>query len=134
MSYATEANAIRSRFSAAWGTTTPVAWPNVSFTPPSGEPWVRLEILPAGSDQETMGAPGAATFWYDGLVSVQVFTPSNEGDGEARTLAEQVCAIFRSVQAAGIIYDTPWITTSGNDGAGWYQLTTWCPYRRETTH
>lgn len=134
MSYASEAAAIRTRFNTEWASATPIAWPNVTFTPPSGEPWVRLSILPAGADQTTMGNVGSATFWYDGTVNVQVFTPANEGDGEARTLAEQVCAIFRSVEAGGIIYDTPYTTPIGNDGSGWFGINVWAPYRRETTH
>jgi hypothetical protein len=143
LSYATEANAIRTRFNIAWASTTPVAWPNKKFDPskvngdpkgadsPTQYPWVRFEILPSDAEQETMGTATTAHFLYDGMVTVQVFVPGNEGDGEARTLAEQACAIFRSVEAGGIIYDTPWITAPGNTDSGWYQLNVWAPYRRE---
>lgn len=134
MSYATEANAIRSRFNAEWGVTTPIAWPNVNFTPPSGEPWVRLEILPSGADQITIGASGGRTFRHDGMVTVQVFVPSNEGDGEARTLAEQAAVIFRGVTVGTIRFLAPYTTTGGNDGAGWYQVNVWCPYTRDTLY
>lgn len=143
MSYATEAAAIRTRFNTEWkaaqGFTdaeilTRVKWPNKTFTPPNGLSWVALEILPAGADQTTMGGPGTATFWYDGLIAGQVFVPDNAGDGAARTLAEQFCVIFRSVEAGGIIYDEPYTNTAGSTGNGWYQVNVWAPYRRKTTH
>lgn len=133
MSYATEATAIRTRFYAQWGSTTSVAKPNVDFTPPDEESWVRLEIEPSGADQTTMGDAASATYWYDGTVTVQVFTPKNTGDNAARTLAEQVCAIFRNVEADGIIYDTPYTTTAGMTDNGYYQLNVWAPYRRKST-
>ena len=143
MSYATEASTIRARFYSQWKTAqsfsdaqmlTRVAWPNKSFDPPDGLSWVRLEVLPGGAQQTTMGSATTATFEYDGTISVQVFVPMNTGDGTARTLAEQVCAIFRSVEASGIIYDDPYVTTAGETGNGWYQLNVWAPYRRETVH
>jgi hypothetical protein len=135
VSYATEAAAIRSRFNTEWGATTSVAWPNVAFTPTTGTPWVRLTILPADAAQTTMGTNGGGVFEYTGLVNVQVFVPENEGDGEARTLAEQVCGIFRGVTAGGITYvgptgEGPYTQTVGNDGAGWFQINVWVPYRR----
>lgn len=140
MSYAAEANAIRSRFSAEWGATTPIAWPNKKFDPLKTDagvardpaPWVRFSILPADADQTTIGAAGGRTFRHDGTVTVQVFVPDNEGDGEARTLAELAAAIFRGITVSGIRFGAPYVTAPGNDGAGWYQLTAWCPYSRDT--
>jgi hypothetical protein len=134
MSFATEAATIRSRFNTEWASTTPIAWPNVSFTPPSGEPWVRLEILPSGADQTTLGASGNRTFRHDGLVTVQVFVPGNEGDGEARTLAEQAAAVFRGVTVSGIRFGAPYTTTIGTDDAGWYGVVAWCPYTRDSLY
>lgn len=130
MSYDAEATAIRSRFNTLWANTTPVAWPNVSFTPPDGEAWVRIGIQPSGADLTTMGG----RVWYDGAAMVQVFVPANTGDGEARALAEQVCGIFRNVEADGIIYDTPYTTTGGTNDSGWFQVNVWAPYRRKTDH
>lgn len=130
MTYQAEANAIRGRFNTQWASTTPIAWPNVSFTPPVGEPWVRLSILSAGSDQIEVAPTGSRTFRHDGTVAVQVFVPSNEGDGEARTLAEQVAAIFRGVTASGVTYLSPYVTEIGTEN-GWYGLTVWCPYYRD---
>lgn len=138
MTYQAEANAIRSRFNTEWGSTTPIAWPNKTFDPLKTEagvardpnPWVRLSILSAGSDQIEIAPTGSRTFRHDGTVAVQVFVPSNEGDGEARTLAEQVAAIFRGVTASGVTYLSPYVTEIGTEN-GWYGLTVWCPYYRD---
>lgn len=132
MSFATEANAIRSRFNTQWAGATAIAWPNVSFTPTTGTPWVRLSILPSGADQTEIG--DLRNFRHDGSVLVEIFTPENEGDGEARTLAEQAAAIFRGVTAGGIVYGAPYTTTNGNDGAGWFSVSVWCPYYRDTLY
>ena len=130
MSYKDEANAIRSRFYSEWDETTEIAWPNKNFDPPDKQPWVRLEIEPAGADRVTMGGKVE----YDGTVSVQVFVPQDQGDGEARDLAEQVCGIYRDAEIGEITFGTPHVTTGGLDGRGWYMLNVWCPYMRETTH
>ena len=136
MSYDTEADAIRARFNTSWGATTPIAWPNVNFTPPAGEPWVRLTIRSDEAFSASLPAP-TIRHRHTGMVVVQVFTPDNEGDAEARTLADQVCAIFRDVTAGGITYrgvdgSSPYVTEVGPDGSGWYQLNVWVPYYRDS--
>lgn len=134
MSYATEGTAIRSRFNTAWGATTPIAWPNVNFTPPSGEPWVRFSVKTSDADEIGMNSGGTRRYRHEGMVAIQVFTPSNEGPGEALTLAEQVCAIFRGVVADGIRYGAPYVTEAGIDSAGWYQVNAWCPFYRDSLY
>lgn len=134
MSFATEANAIRSRFSTEWGATTSIAWPNVAFTPTTGTAWVRLSILPSGADQAEIGVAGSRTFRHDGTVLIEVFVPENSGDGQARTYAEQAAAIFRGVTAGGVRYGAPHTVTNGNDGAGWFVVSVWCPYMRDTRY
>lgn len=140
MGYDTEAAAIRARFYAEWGNTTPIAWPNVSFTPPASPkaPWVRLTILPADARQASAAVPGQRTLRSVGQIIVQVFVPEGGGDGQAEALAEQACAIFRGVRADGIRYqglrgEAPRARTIGNDGRGWYQVNAEIPYQRDST-
>lgn len=131
MSYAAEAQAIRSRFHTQWNDTTRVAWPNAKFDPTPGQPWVRLSILTA--DAETVSLPAPTTrYRHGGMVSVQVFVPDNEGDERAKDLAELACGIFRGVSADGVNYQAPYVTEGGNDGNGWYMLNVWVPYYRDS--
>lgn len=132
MSNATEAAAIRSRFSTEWSDTTPIAWPNVSYTPTPGTAWVRLTILPADASQVELGAVGSRRFRHAGVIVVQVFVPENTGDGTVQTLAAQAAAVFRGVTVGEIRYGAPRVRTVGNDGAGWYQVNVECPYSRDT--
>lgn len=130
MSFATHAASARGRFNTAWGSTTPVAWPNVAYTPTPGTAWVRFTILPATARQTGLAqgssATGSRRYREGGLIVVQVFTPENQGDGANNTLCETVAAAFRGVTADGIRYsgpqgEAPRVVTVGNDGAGWYQ-------------
>lgn len=130
MSFATHAAAIRSRFNTQWASTTPIAWPNASYTPTPGTAWVRLTILPATAKHQGLAVGSSATgsrrYREGGLIVIQVFTPENTGDGANQTLCESVAAIFRGVTADGIRYsgpgaESPRVRSVGNDGAGWYQ-------------
>ncbi len=143
MSFATIAAAIRSRFNTQWGSTTPIAWENVNYTPVTGTPWVRLTILPATARHAGLAVGSSATgnrrYREGGLVVVQVFTPENEGDGESATLAEAAAAVFRGVTASGIRYsgprgEAPRIRTVGEDGEGWYQRNVEVPFEVDSTH
>lgn len=132
MSYADEAAAIRSRFNTEWAAATPVAMPNVAFTPPNDASWVRLTILTAGAEEAALSSGGTQRYRHDGTISVQVFVPANSGDGVARTLAEQACAIFRGETFSGVRCGAPFVTEAGNDGNGWYSLVVWVPYFRDS--
>lgn len=137
MTYQAEAAAIRTRFSTEWDDTTPIAWPNVNFTPPNPpSAWVRFTILPATASQSEIGAN--PLYRHTGFVVIQVFTPDNAGPGEAEQLAEQACGIFRGVTAGGIRYqgprnEAPVVQTIGNDGNGWYQVNARISYTRDST-
>jgi hypothetical protein len=133
--YATEAATILGRLKTEWDDTTPIAWPNVDFTPPATA-WIRPTLLASDAARREMGATGTRTFRHHGLLLVQVFTPEGSGDGSARTYAEQVCGIFRGVQAGGITYEgptgeAPTARGDGRDGNGWYMWTVTVPYTRD---
>lgn len=133
MSYADEARAIRDRFRVQWAARTPIAPPNVTYAPPSDKkPWVRLSILPGGANEAGFSFGDKRRYRHDGLISVQVFTPDNSGDGVAMELAEAACGIFRSETFSGVRCLTPYISGAGPDGVGWYMVNVWCPYTRDT--
>ncbi len=71
----------------AGGARTPVAWPNVSFSPPADAAWVRFTLLPAEARRHLITGQRETGQRITGLVVIQVFTPAGAGDGEAMTLA-----------------------------------------------
>lgn len=129
MSYADEAVSIRQRFRSEWQST-PIAWPNADFEEPEADPWVRLNIVTATSEQITTGASGSRDFRHVGTVVVQVFVPRNSGDGYALELADAACAIFRGVTVDGITFTAPWVE-QGPDDPKWKQVNAVCPFYRD---
>jgi hypothetical protein len=139
MSFADDANAIRSRFATEWPPlrpTVPVAYDNAAFDPAADArdadgdpaPWVRLTIIPGDGFQASLGTPRV---WRStGLVTVQVFVPLGQGDGLARELADDVAGLFRGVSLSGLIFRAPSLTRIGADGA-WYQINVATPYQAD---
>lgn len=130
MSYQATHNAIRTRFAAQW-TTTPIAYPNVEFTPPAGDTgWVRLTIEDADAFQVSMGAP-TNFYRHPGLIIVSVFVPLNRGDKQALEYADSIAAIFRSWQTTGIRACAPTVKRIGPDDK-WYHVNVVVPFERDT--
>lgn len=109
MTFASAHAAIRSRFSSEWGSTTPIQWPNTSFEVPDGAAWVRLVIADTDADQVSMGDPGNNLHRHPGLVTVMIFTPVGEGDGESVALSDSAAAVFRGWEhsSSGVLFQRP---------------------------
>jgi hypothetical protein len=129
-----ESAALEGAFLAAWGTTTPVALENRAFVPPKNQtPWVRLKVLPASAFKADLGSE---FYRHSGVISVQVFTRPGGGAGPARSLADQVAAVFRGKRFT--LGDTlvhcfaPTQTTVGATADGWFQINVTCPFQRDT--
>jgi Bacteriophage related domain of unknown function len=127
MSYAAERQAIEQRFAAAW-TATPIAWDNVSFTPPTG-PWVRLHIVNGDAFQAAMGAP-TVMVRHPGTVIVEVYVPPGTGTDTGRGLADQAAAIFRFATFDGIVCGTPTLQPVEH-ADGWFQIRVAVAFRRD---
>ena len=124
MSFATAHSAIRQRFEAQWGVTAPVQYPNTSFTPPNDAAWVRLTIADAGATWASFGDPGNNVERNVGLVTVQIFVPVDQGEGEALELADQARAVFRSWRdvTSGVRFLVPPYARQIGDDGKWYQV------------
>lgn len=112
--------ALAGYFSANWDDTA-IAWPNVTFTPTAGMPWVRFTILLAGADRELItGSADTGELIYGSIV-VQVFAPVGTGDGAAMALVDSVKALFKEkkiVVNAGkdpLFTFVPRVNVVGND-------------------
>ena len=120
--------AIETRFTTQWAAATEVAYDNVVYTPGSTVvEWVRLNVLTGIS---TVASLGGATNLYRsvGVVVVQVFVKEGEGARKALLLADTVAAIFRGIQADGVLYRAPSIDRIGPSD-GWYQINVNIPFQ-----
>jgi hypothetical protein len=110
---------------------TPIAWPNVNFTPPSG-PWVRFNVLDGEGAWRSIGSPGSNIAGYVGVVVIQVFTPLMTGESTARDYADAAAAIFQGQVISGIRFSPATaqiLNTSLADG--WHQINVSIPFRRD---
>lgn len=69
-----------------------IAWANTHFQPTLGSPWVRANLIPAQTRQGSIGEDG--TDLHQGIFQVDVFYPSNSGDGAAFALADDILEHF----------------------------------------
>lgn len=69
-----------------------VAYPNKSFTIPSNKRWFELNVLSDGPEPTAMmsGAPNR----YNGFMQVDVCTPLNKGEEEAKNKYEWIFKLF----------------------------------------
>ena len=128
--YASELQAIESRFATEWNDRTPVAYHNVPFVPPENPPapWVRLTVLSGQSSQASMG--DTALFRHSGVIDVTVFVPAGTASKGARELVDAVAEIFRRKQFSGITCRAPGFGDVGVRD-GWYQINVSFPFHRD---
>jgi hypothetical protein len=130
MTYAAVHNAIRSRFSTQWGSTTPIVWDNVTSAPPESASWVRLNIADTDANQASFGAP-TDTFRHFGLVTIMVFSVLNVGDAAALALADTAAAVFRkwNDSTTGLRFIQSPFTRQVGVERKWFHLNVTCPFQ-----
>lgn len=133
MSYEAEHNALRARFEAEWGVTTPIAWMNANFKPTDDAAYVRFIIINADAKQVCFG-DAINLYRFPGMVMVQIFTPISKGDKEALQLADQAANIFRnwSDVSTGIRFLVPPTAKTIGTERNWHQVNVLTPYTRDT--
>jgi hypothetical protein len=114
---------IRKFFNDAWNDATPIAWPDLKFTIPDAENWVRFNCQENDGQQVSMGSPGSNRFRHYGIVTIQVFAPQDQGSIEARQLATDALGVFMGAQTTnGVLFQDVQGRQIGNDGKGFYQI------------
>ncbi len=116
--------AIYSRFSTQWGTTTPFTFENEVFNGDAQTvPWTRLSVLNTSAGQETLGPAGGRRFKRSGSVFQQVFTKAEDkssgGLKAGDDLAKTGLDIFEATSFSGLDFHDGVIKESGPDGK-WY--------------
>ena len=116
---------------------TTIAWDNTSFTPPNPpDPWIRPSIIETGGEQATFGTGATAMqYRFDGMVTIEVFTPATEGDGENQTLCDHAATMFRGVSASGLRFlAPPFVVRVGIVDDVWFKQDVMCPFIRDTIY
>lgn len=69
----------------------PIAWPNITFTPPDDAPYGRVYVLPA----QTVGQDLEGQLrTYQGILQLNIIAPAGSGVTLARGLAKSVADAF----------------------------------------
>ncbi|UUX51804.1 phage tail terminator-like protein [Nisaea acidiphila] len=104
MSFTSARRAVESFFAANW-TETPIAFENVTFTPPEDGRWVKLMILNEQSEQAALGRPVLRR--YRGRILVYCFAPAGGGAQAASLLADAAASLFDAAAIPGHVLLPP---------------------------
>jgi hypothetical protein len=97
-------------------------WDNVKADPPGEDsagnalPWGRVTVRHLISPQETIGGPECSKFLTEGLVTVQVFTPSGDGHVLGDQIVEVLKAALRNVSVGNLWFFDVRVNEIGQDG------------------
>lgn len=132
MSFEVAEAAVRAYFTQKWGNLTPIAWPDVHFTP-SSTTWVRFSMKNNLGFQASIGSPGANLFRRRGIITIQVFQKAGKGSTDARSKADIAANAFLDNALPGFIFSNVNARDIGTDGAGWYQWNVTAEYQYDLT-
>jgi len=129
---------IEGRFASGWGSTTPVRWENAPFLPPAESPYVALFIRDGYGQPIALGPHPLHRFL--GVVITQVFVAEGDGNGAARSLGDQVAAVWRDSEGRGVqlavgtngvlTFSTPYLEVIGARN-GFWQANVSAPFTRD---
>lgn len=102
---------ILARFKEVWDTTdyaANVVWPDVPLAPAIQQmiagadgvvlqPWVRITIRPNLRRQRSLGNEGNRLFTRNGILFVELFVPTGDGNTESNQLAELIANQFEGI-------------------------------------
>lgn len=83
----------------------PVSYQNVPFTPPNDSPWVQVFVQFGDNNYATLLSPSTGKNRQNGLVLINIFTPSGFGAGANFTIAERLKDLFDRQTVSSIIFD-----------------------------
>ncbi len=91
------------RFKTEWGATTPFCFDNEDCGYDKGSvSWVRVSSKEIGGGQVSLGGVGLRKYDRQFEVSIQVFTPINQGKEESGTLSKAAADIFEGTAFSGL--------------------------------
>ena len=135
MGYKDEFESLMNYFQNKWQPVreTPIAWPNVAFTPPDPpSPWLRVSLQDGQSAYISAGVPGANVSRYAGVLIIQIFVPVKTGEGLCREPADDICGYFRNKTVGNVRFASVSAELSSNSLAdGWLQMNVNAPFTRD---
>lgn len=99
----------------------PIAVDNKKFDKPDGVKWVRLTIKFNSGNQDSLGRENNRKFTKQGLIFVQVFTPSNKGTDDNDDLCNSSLNLLDGVRINDLWLYRGRIKTIGSDGEFYQQ-------------
>jgi len=121
--------AIETLIANAWSAT-PLAYPNVAFTPPGdGGPWARLAIEPGATVQASFGG-ATRRFRCTGDVHFELLTATGVGSGDAYRLAGEAVALFADADIADLVFGAA-ATRPGRDDDSWFSVVVSVPFHHD---
>lgn len=115
-----------------------IAWENSKYKPVIGVPYVRVDMLPARTDNpELTGTPGSDMKVYIGIYQLRLAFPVNAGPNAADALADALVEYFPrglSVAYGGTtvkIVSSAWKSPPLPGDGSWYVVPINVPYRSE---
>lgn len=119
---ATQAAALKSAIESGWARRTPIAWPNVSFVPPSDEAWLGVDVLWAGAAIATMGGAGIGSNQLGGLVQLAPSVPRAQAAGELLALVDACRDLFNRKTIGACRFGAAGAPVPYNAGEDWYSV------------
>ena len=136
--YVDENTAIRTLFNTGWAGATPVAYENEKFVPEANVTFAKLMVRPDNASQIELGDSNGVHFRHPGLIFVMIFSPPDQGNAAALTLADQAAAIFRRQSSTftdgRILYRAPTVEPIGITEEGYFHVNVVIPYIRDSFH
>ncbi len=106
-----------------------IAWPDVDFTIPTNETWVRFTCQENDGQQASIGSPGSNRFRQFGIITLQIFQPKGQGSKDARVKATTALGAFKgAVTTNNVHFQNVYGRQVGNDDKGFYQINVVAPF------
>lgn len=123
-------DAFKAQLAANWATTVIVPDDQVASGPADGSAYVTLEYPVAKEEQITIGAPGNNMWRESGIARIVLNAPSGSGTDQPFLWMDQLRAIFRGKQFAGVTTyaPSPGIENASNYEAGRFVMSSAVPY------
>jgi hypothetical protein len=108
-----------------------IVFENIKYKPQTPTPWMRLNFLPAQTDNPTMGDGFKRE---NGLMQVSLFYPVGEGATNARAQADALCMAFKRGTSMNsgtlrvLVDKAPFIGPSFTLDGAWFVLPVSVPY------
>lgn len=81
-------------------------WPNVAADEPTDRLWMRVVMLPAPARRASNSGP-KSRFRNRGILSLELYGPSETGDTPVLQLVDRLVPLFRSRRYDGLLFEVP---------------------------